>query len=595
MAHIPLSGKFYWGLFLAAATSLSVPVRAQTVGAATVAPDENGVNMATGGVYSPPVASTGVSIGGAAAGGLSYFLTPDGGFNYNITDGSYYNYEIDDWVLGLVVTSGGKSELFHISDAISPIYTYTPDRMYGSSLVYDTVQHLFTYTGRDGTIVSYPNEVHCFISPAAPGEVASKVVRPSGEVLTLSYNTYIDSGCLYGRRLQDVSSSKGYKLRFNYASNTVGKPLNGSWGVMTSTQAINSSVDYCDPTSITCPAFTQSWPQMTFSYPSGETDVTGPDGRVSKTTWSGSTFSYFKGINSAASISYQSTYVSGWPGYNVTRGTGVWTYSFSPIDQGFPSESFTATRIRPGGGQLTVFVPHNGDANIGSVTDELGRITRYYYNTNKQLQYVVSPEGTIISDTPMFGYTKYEYDTRGNITGTTVVPKINSGLNNMITSAGFDTACNNPKTCNQPNWVKDANGNQTDFTYDANSGGVQSELRPAAAVGGVRSLKLTTYVPRNAMIKNASGALVQSPDAIRLPSTQTDCQFAPGSNPPACDTSAPQTLTTFEYGASTTSEALLVKGIAVTSSANPGTTLRTCYTYDIYGRKISETTPLGGC
>jgi YD repeat-containing protein len=47
-------------------------------------------------------------------------------------------------------------------------------------------------------------------------------------------------------------------------------------------------------------------------------------------------------------------------------------------------------------------------------------------------------------------------------------------------------------------------------------------------------------------------------------------------------------VTTYHYGADGTADNLLLHGKAVSSG---GTTLRTCYGYDAYSRKISETAP----
>jgi YD repeat-containing protein len=55
-----------------------------------------------------------------------------------------------------------------------------------------------------------------------------------------------------------------------------------------------------------------------------------------------------------------------------------------------------------------------------------------------------------------------------------------------------------------------------------------------------------------------------------------------------CDSAAPETVTTYQYGADGTAEILVLHGKAVSSG---GTTLRTCYGYDAYSRKISETAP----
>ena len=115
-------------------------------------------------------------------------------------------------------------------------------------------------------------------------------------------------------------------------------------------------------------------------------------------------------------------------------------------------------------------------------------------------------------------------------------------------------------------------------------------MQPAPSSGAARPLKLATYTQRYAYIKNSGGTLAAAASPIWMPATETQCQTATGSgvNTPVCDSGAPQMVTTYEYGAISTAESLLVKGIAVTADSQ---TLRTCYSYDNQGRKISETKP----
>ena len=136
----------------------------------------------------------------------------------------------------------------------------------------------------------------------------------------------------------------------------------------------------------------------------------------------------------------------------------------------------------------------------------------------------------------------------------------------------------------------DPMGNETDYSY-ATWGGMLSEMAPAPTPNGARPLKLYTYVQKYSYIKNSSGSLVSSGAPIWMPATETDCQTAVGSSALACDTTAPQVLTTYQYGADGTADNLLLKGKVVTSG---GVSLRTCYGYDQYSNKISETKPLAG-
>jgi hypothetical protein len=116
-------------------------------------------------------------------------------------------------------------------------------------------------------------------------------------------------------------------------------------------------------------------------------------------------------------------------------------------------------------------------------------------------------------------------------------------------------------------------------------------MQPAPATGAARPLKLTTWVQIYGWVTNSSGALVQSAYPIWRKATETACQTVAGSSTAICDGGAPQTVTTYQYGAAATRFALLVTGVAISSG---GTTQRTCYGYDIYGHRISETKPNAG-
>ena len=139
-------------------------------------------------------------------------------------------------------------------------------------------------------------------------------------------------------------------------------------------------------------------------------------------------------------------------------------------------------------------------------------------------------------------------------------------------------------------WIKDPNGNQTDYTY-ATHGGVLSEMQPAPSVGVARPLKLYTYTQKFAYIKNSVGTLVQAATSIWMPATEITCQTVANSNVAACDGAAVQTVVTYEYGADGTANNLRARGKMVSWN---GTSLRTCFGYDNQGSKIWETSPRAG-
>lgn len=195
---------------------------------------------------------------------------------------------------------------------------------------------------------------------------------------------------------------------------------------------------------------------------------------------------------------------------------------------------------------------------------------------------------------------KYQADYTGpfrQVTQERHVPKPGSGLPTLTKSYSYGP-CTSPGTyqnCGKPVSITDPGGHTTTFTY-AGHGGVLTEMGPAPVTNGARPLKVTTWTQRYAWIKNSGGTLVQAALPVWVKASETVCQTVTGASPAAtCDGGALQTVTTYEYGATGTGQSLLVKGVVVTADS---TSLRTCYGYDAFDRKVSETRPnanLGSC
>jgi hypothetical protein len=582
-------------IFLCCGSSISL---AQSVspqpGDLNLLPDQLGVNFTTLGV---PLSGMSIAIGDQNSGGLSYRLRPD------IINPIYFGSNMDMYVLpfsssgfGIPFTSDGKGEYYNFSTS-QP--TFMPD---GSTLsLTPSVNPInFVHTSNNGTISSTSYTNNCASNSGLPKYngitefekliYGSTILKPNGEKISYYYLTiYNSSGCAIAHRLQSIKSNRGYAIHFDYQTND-NKSLD--WRTPSIVTVFNSTVDFCDDTAISC-VFTQNWPKLLVNKSIDASSniqvvVTEPDGGVYSLL---RTYSYTLTLNRNGAELIRYNFANnggagafpGWIVQSVSRAGEMWTYSSSPIGS-VP----TVSRTSPLGGVRSAVIDPLS-RNVKKFTDENNRVTNYLYTSNYLLQYVVPPEGTLDANgNPIAGYTKYDYDARGNVVQTTIVPKQGSGLANVMTYAGFDTTCSNRKTCNQPNWEKDGKGNQTDFTYDPTHGGLLTEMRPAPSAGAARPMKVNTYAQRSAWIKNSSGTLVQSPDPVWLIASSTECQTAAGSNTPVCDAAAPQKITTYQYGASGTGEAMLVKGVAVASS---GTTLRTCYGYDIFHRRISETKP----
>ncbi|MEI9902997.1 MAG: RHS repeat domain-containing protein [Asticcacaulis sp.] len=219
---------------------------------------------------------------------------------------------------------------------------------------------------------------------------------------------------------------------------------------------------------------------------------------------------------------------------------------------------------------------------ITSATDENGKTTNYEYSDpyNGKLTKVTYPEGN---------YSKFTYDDRGNLTEHRDVAKPGSGIADSVWTAGYDTTCANYVTCNQPNWVRDPNGNtspntsnpadETDYTYDPVHGGVLTETDPADAAG-VRPQTRNTYTALYAKVLNSSGVPVNAEAPIyRLTRTST-CRTATTANPAACVGTANETVTTYTYNNN-----LLLASVTVAAGDN-SITATTSYGYDDYGNRI---------
>ena len=175
-----------------------------------------------------------------------------------------------------------------------------------------------------------------------------------------------------------------------------------------------------------------------------------------------------------------------------------------------------------------------------------------------------------------------------------VTKKAKSGVvaDDIITFATF-SCVNLPKSCSKPTSVTDALGRMTSYTYSSVHGGILTETAPA--VNGVSPQTRYEYAQRFAWLVNGSGGYVQAASPIWVLVRKRSCNTTAPSGQSCVGGSVDETVTEYDYGPASGPNNLLVRGIAVTAA---GATLRTCYTYDAYARKVSETKPnanLGVC
>lgn len=426
--------------------------------------------------------------------------------------------------------------------------------------------------------------------PGASYYTVSQITRPSGETISFYYADAIQGG-VPQRRLQSVVSNRGFQLHIDYITNDTN---NVQWLTPASAYLINNGYDYCDPTAIYCSALSNAWNSLTFSYPSQGMAVTDPYGNTTTFSVSFPPSGIQMSKRRPGSVTDDYTFNSVWaptlyPGGDLeTHVTSVvasgqtWTYSYSDSNG-----NRIVSRVDPNNNTKT-FHSSAGSENLyhlNSITDEIGRTSTYITDCDTELVPSGMPEGNSAS---------YSCSQR-NTTQITYVPKPSSSLASKVLTFSYPASCVNPIICHKPISAVDALLHETDFTYDGVHGGLLTAMGPPPAAGAARPLKLTSWVQRYARVMNSSGTLVQAPTPVWVVASDTDCQTVAGSNATTCDSAAPKMVTTYEYGATGTAQALLVKGKAVSSG---GVTLRTCYSYDRYGRKISETKPnanLGAC
>jgi len=435
-----------------------------------------------------------------------------------------------------------------------------------------------TVTEGDGTVSVYNSNMNSPGANGRPGVSAILVQRtkPDGEVLNYYYQTatHVISTSLtvYGYRLNGVTSSLGWTVKYDLTHNVVANGWD-SW-VTTKVYIVNSSLDWCDPTS----------PSACTSSNSASWPATGAVSVPSVTTTG---ISYPSGASKSFGIVGSNT-------YRYTVGSSIWNYVVSSS-----GSTLTTTVTNP---DSSTHVVTYANSQLLTDQDELGRKTTYTYYTTTDgaggyagaIKQVIAPDATWSGTTATGGYTQYKYDSRDNVTEKRVVAKAGSGLADIVTSATYVASCNsaNQKYCNSPLTTTDATGAVTTYVYDANSGQIASVTLPT--VSGVAPQTRYTYVQVSPSAKNSSGTLVAQPPVWRL-STVSSCMTGAA---PSCLGTADERRTTYTYGgynvllASATTQLGNANLSVAASSTNVYQT--TTYSYDINGSVIVADGPKPG-
>lgn len=461
------------------------------------------------------------------------------------------------------------------------------------------------FTTHDGYTYYFPHDDTHTVSNNyndGPGPVdvltsmVDKIVAPNGEVLKFIYQKTANSGSV---RLEAIRHSRGYGIAFKYISAA-------ALGVRSASKQTINQIVLADNL---CP---------TFPYNCNETSFRKFNYAYQAHSYDSSKYKLYTMTDAASSV-YKYQYQAN----NITSPGKVYLSDiFMPTDGSTPSISFTygnstwgfmrrvissmkfnngttyfeyptacsstgeTKRTDPTGGitRIKYSMVLDGEPDvytwcagkgIEEQIDPLGRATQFRYTNSyqvysqhggrNQLTKITSPEGNFVATT---------LDQRGNIITQLNKPKLGSSEADTIVSAVFE-ACTvtNFRYCNNPIRVVDAKGNRTDYIWSDVHGGLLSEERGlnssgiCAVTGGCP--KITYGYDPFTGTDGATFYLISS-KTEKINATQT-------------------VVTTYTYNSAAAHFTL--RGELVTAD---GVSLRTCYTYNAWGLKVSETKPRAG-
>jgi RHS repeat-associated protein len=491
------------------------------------------------------------------------------------------------------VSFGGKSDSF--SWTVWPNLVSTEGN--GATLVVSGTDYI--YTAADGTTAVFGPILRDDYTGRKAG-LARSITFPSGDRWT--YNIKTSQFCQYNdwsptssscvrplsnaERIQSVTNRFGYQIKLEYAADSMVNYANlPDWNRVTKATAINGAVEYCDPAELSC-SLSNPWPFVTYAKSGTVETVADQTGLLRTYTYAVGTPYDAKivGIKRATAtadsvaIAYSDGNVS-----TVTKENGAYTYTGS---QDSIQRTITVN------GPLQYFrssVSHLA-LNIIQRTHGPGTLDMSYFQDDKGRVTQISENGNQGGATYNFNDTKFTYDARGNVTETRRLAMTGSGEPDIVTTAGYDTSCTNPLICNKPLWTRDAKGNQTDYTYDPNHGGVLTVTLPAATPGGVRPQTRYTYQQYQSYSKNSAGSIVASGAPIyRLDGVST-CQTAA-----SCGGTAGEIKSTVAYGPQTAGTANNLLPVSVTSGSGDGALSATSnFTYDNIGNRLTIDGPQAG-
>jgi len=317
---------------------------------------------------------------------------------------------------------------------------------------------------------------------------ASKIIYPDGETLIFSYDVE-DAGQFLAHRPNKVVSNIGYEMHINYQpgvlgtigwnaieSATINKTSEGETAVLA--QHIYDGISSANLTDLGG----RKWSYTGFSNSLGSDDYA-RNFTLKLPGDSSSSISVTSATKDYAGTEHNN-FVT-----NVSQNGKSFTYNYTPKSgSGYdPRKQFSHLSINGPKGysrQLEFIVKQarNHRQFIHTSTDGLGNTTTYGYNEGNNLHSIIYPEGNKII---------YTRDSLGNVINQRTIAKPGSSLVDIVITAGYNSGNCNKLKCFRPEYLIDAKGNRTDYTFDPNHGGMLTKNEPIADSGEQR---LTTHI-----------------------------------------------------------------------------------------------------
>lgn len=462
--------------------------------------------------------------------------------------------------------------------------------------------HQYRYTDRNGVVYHIGKPENIQVSGYAVP--VTKIEYPNGRVVELTYKKLTSTGI---SRLQDVRDNYGFFVKLEFDSNTysAANPKASRWARRI--KAGNLVHDTCAQASNTCSLTKQKLASNSWNSEASTIEIGTAGGEIT-----GYTQNYYweiTGVRPIGSdietVAYEmcgrtagtlcsglSTSGSGggyWPDLNVgwvtfpgkvnrafREGETV-QYASTNNAGGYALETQFSNDYRGVRTLIQRYHPFSSElrGQYMSLTDYDGTVYGYTGDDTSRLVSVAQHERVV----------EYQYDNRANITS--ITERADDNSQSRTRSFVYPATCTSRITCNKPTRIIDAKGNETDFTYDPTHGGLLTVSGPPDD-NGVRPQTRYSYTKRFAYYRNNSGTIVKASKGIWLLTSERYCRTSSWTGSLCQAGASDEVVTKYDYGPTTGANNLLLRGMAVSVG---GETLRTCYSYNAFGDRISETMP----